>query len=133
LLGVSNPIEPKSEIVAEADHMAPQLKTVELHDATNTLNFVLVPGTLFRGHVIDEAGQPITNAAVRTDVGDQGRQPFRWFTRTDTHGHFEWDSAPAQPVLFWFEADGYEVIRDRLITPDGTDFEIKLKRKAKTN
>lgn len=109
--------------------MAPQLKPVELREPTNVLNFVLAAGVWFHGRVIDEAGQPIANAAVRTDSDNQGRRPFQWFTRTDDDGRFEWNSAPTQETLFWFEADGYEVIRDIPMVPDGKDLEIKLKRK----
>jgi len=132
LLGISSPLEPKAEIVVQADGFAPQLKTVELRSPTNVLNFVLAPGVSFRGRVLDEAGRPITNAAVRTDADNQGRCPFQWLTRTDALGRFQWDSAPDSETLFWFEADGYEVIRDLPLVPDGTDLEIKLKRKSST-
>jgi len=46
-------------------------------------------------------------------------------------GRFEWDSAPDDPVLFWSELDGFEVIRGRLLTADGREHEINLMGKTK--
>jgi len=120
-----------AEIVVESKGMAPQLRKVTLLQPTNVANFVLTKGNVFRGRVVDEFGQPLAGVACRTDSDNQGRQPFRWFSHTDADGRFEWDSAPADPTLFWFELDGYNVIRDRLLTPDGSDHEIKLAQKTK--
>jgi len=131
LLGVSHPNDSKAEIVVQAEGMAPQLQTIQLRDPTNIINFALTNGNVFRGHVVDETGQFIAGAAVQTDSDNQGRRPFRWFTHTDLQGGFLWDSAPAEPVLFWFEAEGYEPIRDLLLKADGREYEIKLKRKPK--
>ncbi len=129
LLGISGEYNPTAEITVEAKGMTPQLRKVELHQATNVANFALTNATPFRGRVTDQFGQPLTGVACRTDSDNQGRQPFRWFTHTDAEGRFEWDSPPGEPTLFWFELDGYEVIRDRLLTPDGSDHEITLVRK----
>ena len=52
------------------------------------------------------------------------------YTQTDAEGRFEWDSAPAEEVLFWFEAEGFKWIRDLPLLPDGSEHEIKLTRKA---
>ncbi len=131
LLGFSSEYEPTAEITVEAHSMTPQLRKIELLQSTNVANFSLTNATLFRGRVLDEFGQPIAGVACRTDSDNQGRQPFRWFTHTDAQGCFEWDSAPAEPTLFWFELDGYEVIRDRLLTANGSDHEITLVRKTK--
>ena len=56
---------------------------------------------------------------------------YRWSTQTDPDWRFSWDSTPAKPVLFWFEAYGYKVIRDLLLEPDGTEHEIVLVRPGK--
>jgi RNA polymerase sigma factor (sigma-70 family) len=129
LSGISNEHISKVEITVEAKGMAPQLRALELTAVTNVVNFELAPGNIFRARVLDESGQPIPLAAVRTDSDNQGRQPFRWFAHTDFDGRVEWDSAPADPVLFWFEADGYQVIRDLPLKSDGSEHEIKLVRK----
>jgi RNA polymerase sigma factor (sigma-70 family) len=130
LLGISGEYDPTVEITVEAKGMTPQLHKIELLQATNVANFSLTNATPFRGRVMDQFGQPLTGVACRTDSDNQGRQPFRWFTHTDAEGRFEWDSAPAEPTLFWFELAGYEVIRDRLLTADGSDHEITLVRKT---
>ena len=128
LLGISSPIGPQTEVVVESKGMAPQLRKVELLQPTNVVNFVLTKGNVFRGRVVDESGQPLAGVACRTDSDNQGRRPFEWFTHTDADGRFEWDSAPGEPVLFWFETAGYSTIRDLPLTADGSDHEIKLAR-----
>jgi hypothetical protein len=130
LLGISVLIGSEAEIVVESRGMTPQLRKVELLQPTNVVSFVLATGNFFRGRVVDEFGQSLAGVACRTDSDNQGRRPFEWFTHTDASGRFEWDSAPGDPVLFWFEFEGYEVIRDRLLKPDGSDHEIKLVRKT---
>jgi hypothetical protein len=129
LSGISAAERRTAEIVVEAEHMEPQLKTVELRERTNIVDFALNPGNIFRGHVIDESGLPVSGAAARTDSDNQGRLPFEWFTHTDDFGTFYWDAAPADPVLVWFEAEGYQPIRDLLISADGREYEIKLNKK----
>jgi hypothetical protein len=121
----------EAEIVVECKGMAPHLRKVQLRQPTNVVNFVLTKGNVFRGRVVDEFGQPLVGVACQTDLGKQGCRPFQWFTHTDADGRFEWDSAPADPTVFWFELDGYNVIRDRLLMPDGNDHEIKLVQEKK--
>ena len=106
--------------------MAPQQQTVHLLERTNQVSFVLAKGSVFRGRIVDDSGYPITNAVVRTDWCDQLPTRFEWLIHTDNDGRFEWDSAPAEAICFWFEADGFEVIRGVSFLPDGTDHEIKL-------
>lgn len=127
LLGVG---KPHVELVVQAGGFAPMARIVELLEPTNVINFALTNGNVFRGRVLDEAGNPIANAAVRTDVDDQGLRKYVWQTRTDADGRFEWDSAPAEPVLFWFEADGYKWLRDVLLTADGSEHSITLARQG---
>jgi hypothetical protein len=129
--GLVNELEPRVNLVFQAAGYAPQVKTVELLDRTNTVSAVLAQGKLFRGRVVDEAGNPIPNAMVRTDSDDHGLIKFRWLTETDRDGRFSWDSAPAEPVLFWFEKRGYRVIRDLLLEADGSEHEIELVRPGK--
>jgi RNA polymerase sigma factor (sigma-70 family) len=119
---------PHLELAVQANGFAPQTNTIKLDDETNLADCTLSPGKLFRGRVMDEAGNPISNAIAQTDWDDQGLRTFDWTTRTDSTGHFEWDSAPEGPVLFWFEAEGYQVQRDVSLQADGSDHEITLKR-----
>jgi len=113
--------------------MAPQAQTVRLEAPTNYVNVVLAKAIVFRGRVVDEAGKPIPGAVVRTDYDFERQIPtqIEWLTHTDADGRFAWDSAPVEPLCFWFEADGYEIIRGRRMLPDGTDLEVKLTRVGK--
>ncbi len=131
MLGLSGEDDPTAEITVEAKGLTPQLRKVDLLQSTNVANFSLTSATPFRGRVLDESSQPLAGVACRTDSDDHRRQPFRWFTHTDAQGSFEWDSVPAEPTLFWFELDGYEVIRDRLLKSNSSDHEITLVRKTK--
>jgi hypothetical protein len=120
------------ELATQADGFAPQTTTVKLLSATNVVNSTLSLGNIFRGRVMDEAGNPIPNAVVKTDwdFKNQIRAQFDWTVHTDVNGRFEWDSAPAQEICYWFEADGYHVIRGLPLAADGSDHEITLKSNA---
>jgi RNA polymerase sigma factor (sigma-70 family) len=118
----------RAELSVQAKGFASQTKQVELLDATNVANFSLSQGKSFRGQVVDEAGNPISNAVVRTDYDFQNQvePPFEWKTHTDVNGRFEWDSAPAQEICYWFEAEGYKRLRGLRFSADGTEHEITL-------
>jgi Carboxypeptidase regulatory-like domain len=128
ILGISGEGEPYVELIVEAEGFAPQSRHIALLAPTNVLKVALSKGNIFRGQVLDETGNPIPDAAVRTDVDNQGLVNFRWNTTTDPDGRFEWNSAPAEPTLFWFEALGYRVQRDVLLVADGTEHQIRLQR-----
>jgi RNA polymerase sigma factor (sigma-70 family) len=116
------------EISVQARGFASQTKQVELLDATNAANFSLSQGNIFRGQVVDEAGNPVPGAVVRTDYDfkNQVEPPFEWKAHTDVNGRFEWDSAPAGETCYWFEAEGFKSIRGLRLLADGSDHEITL-------
>jgi hypothetical protein len=128
------PVEPEPEqevkLVAQAKGFSPQEHSVFLRELTNRTEFVINAGSVFRGHVVDETGEPITNAVVRTDWDFEHQIPtrFEWTAKTDSSGAFEWDSAPQEPLCFWFEADGHQIVRGQLLAADGSDHVIVLKR-----
>jgi RNA polymerase sigma factor (sigma-70 family) len=117
------------DLAVQAEEFAPQTSNVELHGITNVANFTLSPGNIFRGRVVDEAGNPISNAIIRTDFGlkNQIAESFDWTSHTDGNGRFEWDSAPAEKICYSFYADGYGVTRGMPLLADGSDHEITLK------
>jgi RNA polymerase sigma factor (sigma-70 family) len=127
---VPDPADPNMNLIVQANGFAPQIQTVHCAEPTNIANFTLSKASIFRGRVVDEAGNPIPNATVRTDAGGDGLDKYQWLTNTDAEGRFEWDSAPPNSVLFWFESPGFSVIRDLALLPDGSEHEIKLARKA---
>lgn len=129
--GLRRPKEQKVELVVQAEGFAPQVVKVDLLQPTNQVDFVLNRGAVFRGHIVDENGLPISGAIVRTDMDfdNQVEDRFRWFSHATPDGRFEWNSAPSQTLCFWFEADGYEVVRGTPMLIDGTDHRIVLRRK----
>ncbi len=129
LIGVSSPApqEKTAQIVVQAEGKAPQLRTLELAARTNWIQFSLSNGNVFGGRIVDPDGRPIVGAVAETDSGSSGGRPIFWFTHTDAEGRFLWNSAPVEPTLFWFEADGFESIRDRVLRTDVTNHEIVLK------
>jgi hypothetical protein len=131
LRGLEGIGQPKVRIAVQAEGLAPELRTVELLEPKTTLDISLRPPQVFRGRVVDEYGVPIPNAVVRTDTDNHGIRSFEWVGQTDADGRFKWNSAPSEPVLFWFEAEGgYEALRDLPLVPDGREYEITLLRKA---
>lgn len=131
LFGLSNQLESKVDIVIQSTGMAPQLHTVQLSELTNTLNLILTKGNLFRGRISDEAGNPISKVVVQTDFdfNNQIDKNFEWRTETDADGRFEWDSAPAEAICYWFEANGYNILRGHPLLADGSEHKIILKQK----
>ncbi len=117
-------------LIVQSKGYAPQAPTVQLSERTNVVHLTLAAGNIFRGRVADETGHAIPDAVVRTDADNQGLDKFKWRTRTDAEGRFEWDSAPQEPVSFWFEADGFDWLRHVPLVADRTDHEIRLIRKS---
>jgi protocatechuate 3,4-dioxygenase beta subunit len=126
--GKAAPSPLHAELSIQAKGFMSRTATVNLVNATNTANFCLSQGRAFRGQVVDEAGNPIANAVVRTDYNFQSQveSPFDWKAHTDATGRFEWDSAPAEEICYWFEAEGYKRLRGLRFVADGTDHEITL-------
>ena len=131
LLGLSTNHGSKLEIAVQAQGMAAQSQVIELREPTNTVQFALQKGNIFRGRVVDAIGNPISKTAVRTDYDfkNQIQARFQWSMETGADGRFVWDSAPAETICYWFEADGYEVIRGLPFSANGNEHQITLKTK----
>ena len=113
-------------LVVQADSFAPVVDTLQVTGNMSTLDFKLGPGQLLRGWVIDEAGNPVTNAFVETTR--RGIDKVKWSTNTDVDGRFEWNSAPKEPLLYSVLADGFNHAYAQSLPADGTEHEIKLTR-----
>lgn len=114
------------DLSVQADGFAAQKTTLTLSETTNEANFKLAPGNIFRGRIVDETGAPISNAIVQSDWNNRGVRNYVWSVHTGSNGRFEWDSAPAEPSLFWIEADGYQVQRGTSLIADSSDHQITL-------
>src|SRR5437867_5958370 len=88
LAGLAAAVDPEVELVVQANGRAPQLQSVRLLHPTNSVNFVLAPGNVFRGRVVDDVGDPISEASVRTDWKFETHieTRFDWQTHTDAEG-----------------------------------------------
>jgi hypothetical protein len=113
-------------VIVLAEGFRPEIRQLKLNAPTNHADFKLSKGIHFHGRVIDQAGNPIPGAVVRTDSGSDGLDPYKWITHTDSEGRFEWNSAPAEEIEMWFEAPGYVTIRSIRITPDNNPRDITL-------
>jgi hypothetical protein len=132
LASLEEPRPPHVDLAVQAKGFAAHMAIVDLLSATNVINLSLAPGNIFRGRVVDEAGNPIPGAVIRTDFDfkNQIETRFEWTGHTDVNGRFEWDSAPAEDICYWFEAAGYEVLRGVPLLADSSDHEILLKSRV---
>jgi RNA polymerase sigma factor (sigma-70 family) len=96
---------------------------------TNELNFVLEPGGIIRGRVVNTAGEPLSNIRVIREILAPSQQDgIEWHVITGDDGRFFWDGAPNSPQNFYFGAPGYVEIRNRLLTPQNENYEIVLQK-----
>jgi RNA polymerase sigma factor (sigma-70 family) len=115
------------ELAVQVDGFGPiALQTIVSNEPLN-LTFKLGPASIFRGRVLDEKGAPVSNASVLTTSDNYGLRRFVWSARTDEQGKFQWDSAPADPLPFRFDAPGFSAT-EATLKADGGEHEIRLKR-----
>ncbi|HOX59039.1 MAG TPA: sigma-70 family RNA polymerase sigma factor [Candidatus Paceibacterota bacterium] len=115
-------------LAVQADGLAPAVLETKLSASPTELNFVLQPGRVLKGHVVDDRGTPVPNALAQTCWTSAELRKIEWSARTDSEGRFEWDSAPAEPLHYWFDADGFTSPPAGLLNADGSDHEIRLTR-----
>jgi RNA polymerase sigma factor (sigma-70 family) len=113
-------------LAVQAEGYAPAVRTVELKENVPSLSFQLGPGQVFRGRIVDESGNPVTNAFIETTRLSFDK--IKWSTNTDTEGRFEWNSATVEPVDYSVLAEGFARFYRHSFTADGSDHEIKLSR-----
>jgi RNA polymerase sigma factor (sigma-70 family) len=133
LEGLWDPRGPEVKLVVQAEGFGSQQQLVHLDATTNHLDFILKESPVFRGRVIDEHGVPLAEVTVRTDVeSSEDGTKYEWLDITNVDGRFEWNSAPVESTMFWFEKSGYETIRMMPFVPNGADYEIILRRIGST-
>lgn len=93
-------------LTVQAQGYQPAIREVASSQGGPTVEFRLPPGRRLRGRVVDPRGKPIAGADITIPSYSRYRGVlFR--KRTDAEGWFEWDSAPAERVLFSIGAVGY--------------------------
>ncbi|HEY2081984.1 MAG TPA: sigma-70 family RNA polymerase sigma factor, partial [Verrucomicrobiae bacterium] len=113
-------------LAVQADGFAPGVQTLEVSSNVDALKFQLGPGQLLRGFIVDEQGNPVTNAFVETTR--RGIDKIRWSANADTNGRFEWNSAPTEPLLYSVLAEGFNRAYAQTLHADGSEQVIKLTR-----
>jgi uncharacterized GH25 family protein len=137
--GIRNKTRPYVVLVVQAESYAAQSRRVYLPEKTNLEPFALQRGFDFRARVVDESGNPIANAIIRTDFHTikKGSSPFdwiseppryNWVSQSDNEGRSEWISAPQEELGYWISADGYVSSRSLSLRADGTEHVITLTR-----
>ncbi len=94
------------KLTVQARGYQPATQEVAADPDHPTVEFRLPPGKRLRGRVIDPRGRPIAGAQLNIPSIPVHKGIF--FNQfTDDQGCFEWDSAPAEPVVFQIGAAGY--------------------------
>jgi RNA polymerase sigma factor (sigma-70 family) len=110
----------------QAPGFAPAFQSLQITGNLSSIRFPLGAGQLLRGHLVDEAGNSVTNAFAETTRVDIDKT--KWSTNTDAQGKFEWDSAPQEPLAYSFLAEGFNRVYALKLQADGSEHEIKLTR-----
>ncbi len=124
----------KGTITVIAEGFAPDMTPVDFATEKN-VDFSLKKGELLQIRVVDQNGDPIPDVDVT--IGDLPMQPWRIGAnifsgsarnsletktgiplQTDKNGLYRWTWAPADPVGFWFNKNGYEMVVSSPRKPD---------------
>jgi uncharacterized GH25 family protein len=114
---------------AMASGYAAASKTVAVAPEMPEIIFRLQPGNTLRGHVQDEAGQPVANAQIGLENNGMNspENALDFSAHTDSNGDFTWDSAPAATLTLYVFHDGFEAKRDAKVSPNQDNI-ITLRR-----
>jgi len=93
------------------------------------LRIVLGPIRPLRVRVVNEAGEPVSNAHFRPDEFRSGAQVLAWFGMTDREGRLTWTNAPDQAVAFYVSPPGYQM-RQVVLRADGTEKTVRVSKSA---
>jgi RNA polymerase sigma factor (sigma-70 family) len=85
---------------------AAQIISIEPKTKTN-IEVKLQKSAVLRGRVVDESGNPVSEATVATASDQFGNDEWLWNMKTDKYGRFIWDSAPIGSHLYGIMAPGY--------------------------
>ena len=103
---------------ASAKGRAPTDKSITVKPDMEEILFRLGPGKSIRGVVQDDNGAPIPDVRVSLEGNGNVGNTYEFSATTDANGRFEWDSAPTEPMQFYFGKEGYESKRNVTLPPD---------------
>jgi uncharacterized GH25 family protein len=103
-----------------AKGFSPENKTIDIHAGMAQIVFRLKAGNIVRAHVQNEIGEALSNTRVSLEGGhgEAAQDSYEFSANTDSQGNFTWDSAPEDPMTFYFYHDGYEQKRDVKLAPN---------------
>ncbi|MFA6186249.1 MAG: hypothetical protein WC770_03420 [Phycisphaerae bacterium] len=104
---------------------APDMKELNVGSSAQTENFVLLPGNMIRGRVVNVKGNPVANAPLNADEW-RGYRMVNWSGKTDKDGRFVWNEAPADEVKFDVYQRGYMSSRRNVLKTGRKEYEIVL-------
>ncbi len=111
---------------AQCEGAAPAVKAVEIKDGMEPITFTLTQPSVISGQVIDMNGEPIEGTDISV-TGWQGTGSLAFATKTDAEGFFQWDSAPADEVLFDIQKSTAMSLRNYPMQ-SGVDYKVVMMR-----
>jgi beta-lactamase regulating signal transducer with metallopeptidase domain len=105
----------------------PKTRVVLPDPDTPPVEFRLPPGKKLRARVVDPKGKPIAAACVIIPSHRGVHKGIFFREWTDAQGHFEWESAPAEPVGYAIGADGYVWVEPIALTAGEKEEVVVLK------
>ncbi len=103
-----------SAVTVQAPGLSPATKKITISGATRRVDFVLAPGRVLRGKVVDMDGKPIRDATVACEEW-RGVRTLQHRVKTDAEGRFEWDAAPPDDVSFSIFKEGHMSRRNLML------------------
>jgi len=113
-------------LTLQAKGLEPQTLDVSITNSMPELKVEMAPGKIFKGRVLDDAGNPVAGAGVQLDRVNLEPLEFDWSATTDSEGRFEWDSAPSGEHPYLISADGYNLLSESALVADGREQTITL-------
>lgn len=125
-----NVVERRIPFSVLAKGREPASQMVKVSTDTPEVVFRLGAGNVVRARVQNADGEPLAGARVVLEGSGEIGRTYQFSTRTDDDGRFEWDSAPSEPLQYYFYAAGYQQKRDHVLRP-GEDNTVVLKRERR--
>ena len=114
-------------LIVEAPGYAPVMKQVTVRPDLELVEFCLKAWRTISGRVIDQQGQPITQAWTVAQPLQGYRDYSVWLEDTDEQGRFRVPNATDDGVLFTVGKSGYIAVRDYRLTPSEEEYVITMK------
>jgi len=115
-------------LTLQAKGLEPQTLDLSISNSMPELKVEMAPGRIFKGRVLDEAGNPVAGAGVQLDRVNLEPLEYDWSTFTDSEGRFEWDAAPSGEHPYLITANGYNLLSESALVADGTEQTITVRK-----